>query len=70
MAVIDYDPESFSQASNNGQMLEEFSPKAKAVEKFHDIAMKITGRKEAKADKRNPALAALGPLIEKLKLKR
>jgi len=70
MAVIDYDPEAFSQASNNGQMLEEFNPKAKAVEKFHDIAMKITGRKEAKAEKRNSALAAIGPLIEKLKLKR
>jgi len=70
MAVIDYDPESFSQASNNGQMLEEFNPKAKAVERFHDVAMKITGRKEMKADKGGSALSAIGPLLEKLKLKR
>ncbi len=51
MAVIDYDSETFSQASNNGQMIEELSAKAKAVEKFHDIALKITRRKDVKAEK-------------------
>lgn len=70
MAVIDYDPETFSQASNNGQMVEELSPKAKAVEKFHEVAMKITGRKEIKAEKGTSPLAAIGPILEKLKLKR
>jgi pilus assembly protein CpaE len=70
MAVVDYDPETFSQASNNGQMVEELNPKAKAVERFHEIAAKITGRKEAKAERRTSPLAAIGPLIEKLKLKR
>jgi pilus assembly protein CpaE len=70
MAVIDYDPESFSQAANNGQMVEELNAKAKAVEKFHEIAMKITGRKEVKAEKGSSPLAAIAPILEKLKLKR
>jgi pilus assembly protein CpaE len=70
LSVIDYDCESFSQAANNGQMLEELNAKAKAVERFHDIALKITRRKEAKAEKQNSPLAAIGPLLEKLKLKR
>jgi pilus assembly protein CpaE len=70
MAVIDYDSETFSQASNNGQMIEELSPKAKAVEKFHDIALKITRRKDVKADKSNSPFAAIVPILEKLKLKR
>lgn len=70
LAVIDYDCENFSQAANNGQMIEELNPKAKAVEKFHDIALKVTHRKEIKAEKPNTPLAALAPIIEKLKLKR
>jgi pilus assembly protein CpaE len=70
LAVIDNDSETFSQAANNGQMLEELSSRAKAVEKFHEIAMKLTRRKEAKAEKQNSALSAIAPLLEKLKLKR
>lgn len=71
LAVIEYDCETFSQASNNGQMIEELNAKSKAVEKFHDAALKLTRRKEIKAEKAtNSALAALAPLLEKLKLKR
>ncbi|MFA5955333.1 CtpF protein [Hyphomicrobium sp.] len=70
LAVVDFDCESFSQASNNGQMLEEFNSKAKAVEKFHGVAMKLTRRKEAKAEKQSSALSAFAPILEKLKLKR
>jgi pilus assembly protein CpaE len=70
LAVVDFDSEGFSQAANNGQMLEEFSAKAKAVDKFHDVAMKLTRRKETKAEKQNSALSALAPILEKLKLKR
>ena len=51
LAVIDYDCETFSQAANNGQMIEELNAKAKAVEKFHDIALKMTRRKEIKPEK-------------------
>jgi pilus assembly protein CpaE len=70
LAVVEYDCETFSQAANNGQMIEELSPKAKAVEKFHEVAFKIARRKEIKAEKPNSPLAAIAPLLEKLKLKR
>lgn len=70
LAVIDYDAEIFSQAANNGQMIEELSAKAKAVEKFHDIALKVTGRKEVKSEKGSSAFAAIAPILDKLKLKR
>jgi pilus assembly protein CpaE len=70
LAVIDYDSETFSQAANNGQMVEERNAKAKAVEKFRDIALKITRRKELKPEKSAySSLAAIAPLLEKLKLK-
>ncbi|PPC79482.1 MAG: CtpF protein, partial [Hyphomicrobium sp.] len=71
IAVIDYDCETFSQAANNGQMIEEFNAKCKATEKFRDIAMKMTKRKDMRTEK--PAaspLSGLGPLLEKFKLKR
>ncbi|MFT3733375.1 MAG: CtpF protein [Hyphomicrobium sp.] len=70
LAVIDFDSETFSQAANHGQMLEELNAKAKGVEKFHEIAMKLTRRKESKTEKQNSALSALAPILEKLKLKR
>jgi len=70
LSVIDYDSETFSQAANNGQMVEELTSKAKAVEKFHDIAMKLTRRKEAKAEKLGSPLSAIAPILERLKLKR
>lgn len=70
LAVIDYDSETFSQAANNGQMVEELYAKSKAVEKFHDVATKLTRRKDTKAEKQSSALSALAPILEKLKLKR
>lgn len=69
-AIVEFDPESFGQASNNGQMLEEFSPKAKSVQAFRDIAMILAHRKEVKVEKKPSALTQLAPLLEKLKLKR
>ena len=68
ISVIDYDCESFSQASNNGQMIEEFNPKAKSTENFRQIAMGMTRRKEIKVEKK--ASSPFAPLFEKLKLKR
>lgn len=68
ISVIDYDCESFSQASNNGQMIEEFNPKAKSTENFRQIAMGMTRRKEIKVEKK--ASSPFAPLLEKLKLKR
>ena len=68
---IDFDFETFSQAANNGQMIEELNAKAKSVATFHDIALRSTRRKDMKAEKKaNSPLAAFAPLLEKLKLKR
>jgi pilus assembly protein CpaE len=66
LAVIDFDPETFGQASNNGQMIEELSARAKAAPTFREIAMTLAHRKEVKVEKKS----ALAPLLEKLKLKR
>ncbi|MFV0368200.1 MAG: CtpF protein, partial [Hyphomicrobiaceae bacterium] len=65
-AVIEFDSESFGQAANNGQMIEEMNPKAKSAQQFRDIAMTLAHRKEVRVEKKS----ALSPLLEKLKLKR
>lgn len=71
MSIIEQDYETFSQAANNGQMVEEFNAKAKAAANFREIAMKMTRRKEMKAERQSSSgLAALAPFLEKLKLKR
>lgn len=72
MSVIEYDCETFSQAANNGQMIEELNAKAKAAVNFREIALKMTRRRDVKAAKPAAAggLSALAPLLEKLKLKR
>ena len=68
ISVVEYDCESFSQAGNNGQMIEEFNPKAKAIENFRQIAMGMTRRKEMKVEKKSTSPFA--PLLEKFKIKR
>ncbi len=71
ISVIEYDCEAFSQAANNGQMIEEMDPKSKAAEKFREIAMGMTHRKEMKSEKKSTsALSSFAPLLEKLKFKR
>ncbi len=62
-AVIEIDPETFGQAANNGQMIEEVNAKAKAAQSFRDIAMRITHRSESKAEKKP---AAAGGLFNRL----
>jgi pilus assembly protein CpaE len=72
ITTIDYDCETFSQAANNGQMIEEMNSKAKAAERFREIAMAMTHRRDIKSEKKASAspFAALAPYLEKLKLKR
>ena len=65
-AVIEFDSETFGQAANNGQMIEELNTKAKAVQQIRDVAMTLTGRREQKIEKKS----ALAPLLARLKLKR
>ncbi len=68
--VIEFDCESFGLASNNGQMIEEYSGKAKAAPQFRELALALAHRKENKEEKKKSSLAPLGPLLEKLKFKR
>jgi len=53
-------------------MIEEMNPKAKATEKFREIAMAMTHRRDTKIEKKQAqsALSPLAPLLEKLKFKR
>jgi pilus assembly protein CpaE len=69
--TIEFDSEAFGLAANNGQMLEEFSAKAKAAQQFRELALELAHRKDEKEDKKKPsALSPLAPILEKLKLTR
>jgi pilus assembly protein CpaE len=72
--IVDFDAENFGQASNNGQMLEEMSSKAKAGQQFRDFAIGIARGRDAKPEKKaapmSGAASKLAPFLSKLKLKR
>ena len=71
LQVIEFDAENFGQASNNGQMIEEFSNKAKSAAMFRDLALTLSNRKDLRLDKKAKAPSGgLTPLLQKLKLKR
>lgn len=71
MAEIKFDSETFGQASNNGQMIEEINAKSEAAQVFRDLAFAVTHRRELGGDKKKASpLAGLAPLLEKLKIKR
>lgn len=61
-ASIPFDPALFGTAANNGQMIAEIQPGAKATEVFADLAARITGRPEARRSRAN----LLEPLLAKL----
>ena len=63
-AVIDFDPQTFGTAANNGQMIEELAPKHRAAEIFRDLALQLTHRVEQKTE--NSSLFA--PILSKLSL--
>jgi pilus assembly protein CpaE len=67
ICVIDFDTETFGQAANNGQMIEELNGKAKSAAAFRDIALAMTHRRDTQAAKKT---SALSPLFQMLKLKR
>jgi len=66
ISAIEFDAETFGQAANNGQMIEELNAKAKSVAAFRDVALAMTHRREAQPAKKSSPLA---PLLEKLKIK-
>jgi pilus assembly protein CpaE len=63
VATIPFDPQVFSTAANNGQMIAELSEKHKATEIFRQLAQILTGRAEAKRARRSGVLV---PLVSKL----
>ena len=67
ICVIDFDTETFGQAANNGQMIEELNGKSKSAAAFREIALAMTHRRDMQTAK-NPSTVAR--LFEKLKLKR
>jgi len=56
--ILPFDAKLFGQAANNGQMIEEVSPKSKAAEAFQRLALSITRRDPPPAAKKS-ALAGL-----------
>ncbi|MFZ0853338.1 MAG: AAA family ATPase [Hyphomicrobiaceae bacterium] len=69
--TIEFDSESFGLAANNGQMVEEFSAKAKAAQQFRELALELAHRQQQKEDKKKvSALAPLAPILEKFRLTR
>jgi pilus assembly protein CpaE len=60
--IIAYDAQTFGTAANNGQMIAETSSAHKANEVFLDIARIVTGRAEARVQKRN----LLAPILTRL----
>ena len=66
ISVIEFDAETFGQAANNGQMIEELNARAKSAPAFRDIALAMTHRRESAPARKSSPLA---PLLEKLKIK-
>ena len=64
--VIDFDPQLFGTAANNGQMIEEVSEKSRAAAQFRELAYLLTNRTEPKSERSS----FLAPLLSKLNLKR
>lgn len=69
-AIIEYDAETFSNASANGRMIEEVNKKAKCAPILRSLAMQVANRQEGMAAPRKSANSPLAPLLAKLKLKR
>jgi pilus assembly protein CpaE len=66
-AVIEFDSETFGQAANNGQMIEELNKKSKAVPQIRDLALALAHRRQDRAERKKSPLA---PLLEMLSFKR
>ena len=63
--TIAFDPQLFGNAANNGQMISEVQANAKPIEAFTHLAKLVTGKSEAKREKRS----VLSPFLTKLKRK-
>lgn len=64
-AVIDFNPQLFGTAANNGQMIEEFEAKAKPSEQFRELARNIARISVEKTETGSPLARFLGRLNRK-----
>ena len=70
-AIIDFDPETFSNASANGRMIEEINKKAKSAAVMRSLGMALANKAESTPTAKAPSNGSgLAPLLAKLKLKR
>lgn len=63
VAVIQFEPQLFGLAANNGQMIEEIAAKHKITEQFLQMAQRLTGRAEAKKQRSSLLPPMLGKLL-------
>jgi pilus assembly protein CpaE len=63
VATIPFDAHLFGMAANNGQMIAEADPRSPVAESFNQIAQVVTGRGEAKRQKRS----VIAPLLARLR---
>jgi len=61
-AIIEFDAETFGLSANNGNMIEEIAPKAKAAEQFRELAYLITHRVKQKVEEES----VLAPFLSKI----
>jgi pilus assembly protein CpaE len=64
--VIEFDPETFGLAANNGQMIEESTRKARAARQFRNLALTLTQRTEPKETVKSSPLL---PIFDRLRLR-
>jgi pilus assembly protein CpaE len=69
-AVIEFDPETYSNASANGRMIEEVNKKAKSAAQLRSVAMSLANRQESAGTQKRASSSPLAPLLAKLKLTR
>jgi pilus assembly protein CpaE len=62
-AIIPFDAALFGAAANNGQMIAEANPRSPIAESFKQIAQVVTGRSEAKKQRKG----ILAPLVSRLR---
>lgn len=66
VVILPYDPQLFTNAANNGQMIGEMSNGAKVAKIFESIASDLTGRRKVT----KPSALGLGQLLGKLTFKK
>ncbi len=66
IASIPFDANLFGTAANNGQMIAEIQAKGKITEMFTSMARSVTGRNEARAERKS----FMAPILARLKMRK